>query len=73
MAVTSSDAFMKKVDHTMTALSICLKDASDKPRPHRGIIRCPACGGDLHYLAKTSARGTIWGQCSTPNCLQWMV
>lgn len=68
-----SEELMRKTGLVVEALSQCLKDAGDHPRPHQGIIRCPECGGDLHYLAKTSARGTIWGRCSTPNCLTWMV
>lgn len=55
------------------ALEACLKDAADKTRPYRGSITCPACGGPLNYLAKTSARGTIWGECSTAGCLTWIV
>lgn len=66
-------ALEKKACGVLEALSACLKDAADHPRPHRGVIPCPACGSDLHYLAKTSARGTIWGTCSKPNCLSWMV
>lgn len=71
--MTVSKGLMAKANHTLTALSACLADVGDKPRPHRGIIPCPACGRDLHYLAKTSAKGTIWGTCSTPDCLTWMV
>lgn len=67
------DKLMARASLAMTALSFCLKDVGDKPRPHRGTITCPECGGVLHYLAKTSKPGTIWGQCSTENCLSWMV
>lgn len=56
-----TDELMRKAGMAMTALSLCLKDVGDKPRPYRGTIPCPECGGVLHYLAKTSARGTIWG------------
>lgn len=63
----------KKAADCMTALAACLRDVGDRPRPYRGTIPCPACGGTLHYLAKTSARGTIWGRCEDPDCLQWMV
>ncbi len=63
----------EKASDTMTALAVCLKDAEGKDRPYHGEIECPACRGRLIYLAKTSARGTIWGTCQTPNCLSWMV
>lgn len=66
-------ALEKKAGGVLEALSACLKDAADRERPYRGTITCPACGGVLHYLAKTSARGTIWGACATPGCLSWMV
>lgn len=55
------------------ALAACLKDAGDRPRPFQGVIDCPKCGGHLHYLAKATARGTIWGTCATPGCISWMV
>lgn len=60
-------------NHVMTALSACLADSTGHPRPHRGTIKCPKCAGTLNYLAKTSARGTIWGRCETDGCLVWMV
>lgn len=71
--MTSEDSLKQRAGLTLTALSQCLKDAGDKPRPYRGTIPCPKCGGTLHYLAKTSARGTIWGKCETADCLSWMV
>jgi hypothetical protein len=67
------EALKKSAGLVVEALSLCLVDAGDRPRPYRGIIPCPKCGGDLHYLAKSTARGTIWGTCATPNCLTWMV
>jgi hypothetical protein len=69
----SKDELMRSAAFALEALSTCLKDAGDKPRPHRGIIPCPKCGGQLHYLAKATARGTIWGTCATKDCLTWMV
>ncbi len=67
------DRLKESAGFVVEALAQCLKDVGDKPRPHRGVIRCPKCGGDLHYLAKTSAKGTIWGTCSSDGCLSWMV
>ena len=70
---TPRESLERTAGHVLEAMAQCLKDAADKPRPHRGVIRCPKCGGDLHYLAKTTARGTIWGTCATKDCLSWMV
>jgi hypothetical protein len=67
------EALKKSCALVVEAMSLCLKDAGDHPRPHRGTITCPKCGGVLHYLAKATARGTIWGTCGTDNCLTWMV
>lgn len=69
----SHDRLLESAGPALTALSLCFTDAKGKPRPHRGIVKCPKCSGDLHYLAKTSALGTIWGKCSTEGCLTWMV
>lgn len=67
------DRLTQRAGAVLEALSACLADSRGKPRPHRGEIQCPACGGRLGYLAKTSAPGTIWGTCSTPGCISWMV
>jgi hypothetical protein len=65
--------FDKTSELTIEAMTLCLADAGDRPRPYKGEIKCPKCGGRLFYLAKATARGTIWGTCATPGCLQWMV
>ena len=65
--------FDERVGQVMTALVECLKDAEGHPRPHKGAITCPRCGGRLLYLAKATAKGTIWGTCATDGCLRWMV
>lgn len=71
--MSANEELEKSAGFAIEALSACLKDVGDKPRPHRGEIVCPKCGGRLGYLAKATAPGTIWGTCATPNCLSWMV
>lgn len=74
MATNSDEAAIKeRCGQVLQALAACLKDVKDLPRPHHGIIACLKCGGNLHYLAKTSAPGTIWGRCETDGCLSWAV
>jgi hypothetical protein len=41
------------------------KDAS-------GTIKCPQCGGVLHYTV-AGFNGHIWGKCETADCLSWMM
>lgn len=36
-----------------------------------GVIKCPACGGDLH-LSQSSYNGHVHARCSTVDCVAWM-
>lgn len=40
-----------------------------------GVIKCPRCGGKLHYHSRNkdrSRRMGPWGKCETDGCLKWM-
>jgi len=51
------------------AVKLCKKYAGNK-RNVFGTVKCPKCGGNLHYFI--AGNGHVRGKCDTPGCLSWM-
>jgi hypothetical protein len=37
----------------------------------RGEIKCPTCGGCLHW-SRAPENGHVWGRCETEGCVAWI-
>jgi len=61
----------KTTEGTSKALRLILLDSKGK-KGIKGVIKCPACDGVLHYSI-AECNGHIWGKCETENCLKWMM
>jgi len=57
---------MENVKFVIQALSVIATECIDSV----GKIKCPKCGGDLHY--QIHKNGHVWGKCKTDNFLSWM-
>jgi hypothetical protein len=63
----SDDRLSKMLD----ALHMADQDAKGKPRPCRGQLICPLCGGTVHYHYGTR-RNDFRMACETQGCLRAM-
>lgn len=63
----SEDDIESSLELILKALTI-IHDLKDD----RGKIKCPKCGGELHY-SRAKTNGHVWGQCTTEGCLSWMM
>lgn len=60
-----------------TAVKAARADAKGKGVT-RGHVDCPRCGGALAYSIRSNPLAhpeapTVWGACSAPDCLAWMM
>jgi hypothetical protein len=56
--------------HTLEAIGI-ITEQNKTDKKGRGLVVCPACGGNLHYTV-AGYNGHVHGSCETQECLQWM-
>lgn len=55
----------------LQAIELIREDSKGK-RGVAGKVKCPKCSGELGYSVARS-NGHVWGRCSTPDCLAWMM
>lgn len=53
--------------YTLQAIATIMEEDSDTKK---GIIKCPACKGKLHWI-KLGKNNHIHGKCKTEGCLNW--
>lgn len=58
------------INKVLEAVSL-ISDQKQKDGKLKGTIKCPECGGELHYSI-ASSNGHIWGACENKECLKWI-
>ena len=74
-------ALIKSLEPMSQAIQLIKKETGAEPcyetwdelkKGANGFIECPKCGSPLHYTV-SGGNHHIHGQCSTENCLGWMM
>ena len=76
-AIAEANERREQSKKTTAAMTVAMKDAKSHGfgigKGGEGRIPCPVCStGTLRYSV-AALNGHMWGQCSTTNCVSWMM
>ncbi|MCU7842178.1 MAG: hypothetical protein KZQ94_22755 [Candidatus Thiodiazotropha sp. (ex Troendleina suluensis)] len=63
--------WQKSIDEITKVVPLCAELRKKHPGGGSGNVKCPSCGGTLHY-AVAQCNGHVHGACETEGCLRWM-
>jgi len=64
--------YVAKVGNARHAIMEHIKAQGLLKRDCSGVIRCPVCGGKLHYGRAGSYNGHVHAECETAGCVSWL-
>ena len=76
-ATTEANERREQSKKTTAAMTVAMEDAKSRGlgvgKGGKGHIACPVCSTGRLFYSVAALNGHLWGQCSTPNCVSWMM